>query len=52
MQYPNGSSRKGEIDSAGGRGRTAVAMPLTKQNGMQSSRVQVDRLALDRSVDS
>lgn len=43
---------KEKLTALEGRGRTAVAMPLTKQNGMPSSRVQVDRLALDRSVDS
>ena len=35
----------------GGEG-TAVAISLGKQNGMQSSRAQVDRLALERSIDS
>ena len=52
MQYPNGSRKKGEIDNARGRGGTAVAISLGKQNGMQSSRAQVDRLALERSIDS
>ena len=31
---------------------TAVAMSLGKQNGMQSSRARVGRLALERSIDS
>lgn len=34
-----------------GEGRTTVAIPLSQQEEMQSSRAQADRLALDRSVD-
>lgn len=35
-----------------GEGRTTVAIPLSKQEEMQPSRAQVDRLALERSGDS
>lgn len=44
--------KKEKLTTLEGGGGTAVAIFLGKQNGMQSSRAQVDRLALERSIDS